>query len=60
MGLVREICGTLELAEELSVRVDAVYRAVRRYEIAVLRRGQSRRGALRIPASEVGRLRESR
>jgi excisionase family DNA binding protein len=48
-----------QVAEELNVRVDAVYRAVRRNEIAVLRTRQGRRDALRIPASEVGRLRES-
>jgi hypothetical protein len=49
-----------EVAEELDVSVASVYRAVKRNEIAVLRRAHERRGTLRIPASEVGRLRESR
>jgi excisionase family DNA binding protein len=49
-----------EVARALDVRVDAVYRAVKRNEIAALRTGKSGRSALRIPASEVGRLRESR
>jgi excisionase family DNA binding protein len=46
-----------EVAEELDVSVDAVYRAIKRNEIAVLRTRQGRRDVLRIPASEVGRLR---
>jgi excisionase family DNA binding protein len=49
-----------EVARELDMSVDAVYRAVKRNEIAALRTGKSSRRALRIPASEVGRLRESR
>jgi excisionase family DNA binding protein len=49
-----------EAAAELNVSVASVYRAVRRSEIAALRPAHERRGALRIPASEVGRLRESR
>jgi len=49
-----------DVARELGVSVSVVYRAVRRNEIAALRVGKSSRGALRIPASEVGRLRESR
>ena len=48
-----------EVARELGVSVNAVYRAVKRNEIAAFRPGKGRRGALRIPASEVGRLRES-
>lgn len=47
-----------EVAQELGVSVDVVYRSVKRREIAALRTGDSRRGALRIPASELGRLRE--
>ena len=49
-----------EVARELDVSVGRVYRAVKRNEIAALRTGKSDRGALRIPASEVGRLRERR
>jgi excisionase family DNA binding protein len=49
-----------EVARELEVSVDAVYRAVKRNEIAALRTGEGGRRALRIPASEVGRLRASR
>ena len=49
-----------EVARELDVSVDAVYRAVRRNEIAAFRTGKGERRALRIPASEVGRLRERR
>jgi excisionase family DNA binding protein len=48
-----------EVARELSVSVDAVYRAVRRREIAAFRTGNGERGTFRIPASEVGRLRKS-
>jgi excisionase family DNA binding protein len=46
-----------EVARELDVTVDAVYRAVKRNEIASLRAGSGRSAALRIPASEVDRLR---
>jgi excisionase family DNA binding protein len=56
----RALLTPTEVARELGVRVDAVYRAVKRNEIAVLRAGTNPRGALRIPASEVARLRESR
>jgi excisionase family DNA binding protein len=49
-----------EAAEELDVGVDAVYRAIKRNEMAVLRMRQGRRDVLRIPASEIGRLRVSR
>jgi excisionase family DNA binding protein len=49
-----------EVARELDVSVGRVYRAVKRNKIAALRTGKSDRSALRIPASEVGRLRESR
>ena len=49
-----------EVAQELGVSVTAVYRAVKRNEIAAFRIGNGERGALRIPASEVGRLRERR
>jgi excisionase family DNA binding protein len=49
-----------EAAQELNVSVDAVYRAVKRSEIAVLRPENGRRGPLRIPASEIGRFRASR
>ena len=49
-----------EVARELGVSVDAVYRAVRRNEIAAFRPGKGPRAALRIPASELARLRESR
>jgi excisionase family DNA binding protein len=46
-----------DVARELDVSVNAVYRAVKRNEIAALRAGSSRSAALRIPASEVDRLR---
>ena len=49
-----------EVADEVGVSVDAVYRAVKRNEIAALRHGNARRGAIRIPASEARRLRRSR
>jgi excisionase family DNA binding protein len=49
-----------EVARELGVSVDAVYRRVKRNEIAAVRPGKGKRRAIRIPASEVGRLRESR
>src|SRR5262245_48027564 len=49
-----------EVADEVGVSVDAVYRAVKRNEIAALRHGNTRRGAIRIPASEARRLRRSR
>lgn len=49
-----------DVARELHVSVDAVYRAVKRNEIAALRTGRGERKALRIPASEVDRLRQSR
>ena len=49
-----------EVADELGLSANAVYRAVRRNEIAAFRTGKGERGALRIPASEVARLRDSR
>jgi excisionase family DNA binding protein len=48
-----------QVARELGLSVDAVYRAVRRNEIAAFRPGKGPRAALRIPASEIRRLRES-
>jgi excisionase family DNA binding protein len=48
-----------EVAEELDLSVASVYRAVKRNEIAAFRPGNGRRGALRIPSSEVGRLRRN-
>lgn len=49
-----------EAAEELGVSVSAVYRAVRTDRIHALRDENRRNGALRIPASELGRLRGDR
>ena len=49
-----------EVAREAGLSVDTVYRAVKRNEIAALRAGRSRSGPIRIPASEVSRLHESR
>jgi excisionase family DNA binding protein len=49
-----------QVAQELGLSVDAVYRAVRRSEIAAFRPGKGPRAALRIPMSELARLRESR
>jgi excisionase family DNA binding protein len=49
-----------EVAQQLDVSVDHVYRAVKRNEIASLRSAHNRHGGIRIPAGEVNRLRASR
>lgn len=49
-----------EAAEELGVSVSSVYRAVRSDRIRALRTPNRRNGALRIPESEVARIRGPR